>query len=197
MTDTGDPIHQVDDAGVSPAPQAGEMPEASVYKPLPKWDDLDSCNVSASFGMPGGLSISQMKSILNPGAQPKKRTFASGVFPLLVYPELPKHIGQQRRSLDSLPQFGEMAQGSAYVHSEDQSLMHTMQYQTINSDWMGRDDNAASEVEQVPSMPPAGSNQEKSGQRPSMRHKSLPEVLVEEPDQESSDEEEDGWSMLT
>ncbi|KAG6867351.1 hypothetical protein C0995_005116, partial [Termitomyces sp. Mi166 len=75
---------------------------------------------------------------------------------------------------------------------EDQSLMHTMQYQTINPDWMGRDDNAASEVEQVPSTSPAGSNQEKSGQRPLMRHKSLPEVLVEEPDQESSDEEEDG-----
>ncbi|KAG6880571.1 hypothetical protein C0995_005896, partial [Termitomyces sp. Mi166 len=97
-----------------------------------------------------------------------------------------------------------MAQGSVYVHStpfrppqtvppqtevvgEDQSLMHMMQYQMINPDWMGRDDNAASEVEQAPSVPPARSNQEKGGQRPSMRHKSLPEVLVEEPDQESSD----------
>ncbi|KAG6870760.1 hypothetical protein C0995_010902, partial [Termitomyces sp. Mi166 len=214
MAGTGNPIHQVDDAGVSPAPQAGEMPEVSVYKPLPKRDDLDPCNVSASFGMPGGLSISQMKPILNPGAQPEERTFASGVLPLLVYLELPKHIGQQRRSLDSLPQFGEMAQGSAYVHSmpfrppqtvplqkevegKDQSLMHTMQYQMINPNWMGRDDNAASEVEQVPSAPPAGSNQEKNGQKPPMRHKSLPGVLVEEPDQESSDKEEDGWSRST
>ncbi|KAG6886459.1 hypothetical protein C0995_007624 [Termitomyces sp. Mi166 len=83
------------------------------------------------------------------------------------------------------------------VVGKDQSLMHMMQYQTINPNWMGRDDNAASEVEQVPSVPLAGSNQEESGQRPLMRHKSLPEVLVEEPDQESSDEEEDGWSMLT
>ncbi|KAG6867780.1 hypothetical protein C0995_004574, partial [Termitomyces sp. Mi166 len=102
-----------------------------------------------------------------------------------------------------------MAQGSAYVHStpfrplqtappqtevvgKDQSLMHTMQYQTINPNWTGRNDNAASEVEQAPSMPPAGSNQEKNGQKPPIRHKSLPGVLVEEPDQESSDEEEDG-----
>ncbi|KAG6896713.1 hypothetical protein C0995_011120 [Termitomyces sp. Mi166 len=111
MTDTGNPIHQADNAGVSPAPQAGETPEASVYKPLPKRDDLDPCNVSASFGMPGGLSMSQMKSILNPGAQPEERMFASGALPLLVYPELPECIGQQQRSLDSLPQFGKMAQG--------------------------------------------------------------------------------------
>ncbi|KAG6899270.1 hypothetical protein C0995_006445 [Termitomyces sp. Mi166 len=83
------------------------------------------------------------------------------------------------------------------VVGKDQSLMHMMQYQMINPDWIGRDDNAASEVEQAPSVPPAGSNQEESGQRPPMRHKSLPEVLVEEPDQESSDEKEDGWSMLT
>ncbi|KAG6859191.1 hypothetical protein C0995_010809 [Termitomyces sp. Mi166 len=95
MADTGDPIHQVDDAGALPAPQAGETPEASVYKPLPKQDDSDPHNVSASFEMPGGLSVSQMKSILNPGAQPEEKTFASGALPLLLYPELPEHIGQQ------------------------------------------------------------------------------------------------------
>ncbi|KAG6898220.1 hypothetical protein C0995_009918 [Termitomyces sp. Mi166 len=82
------------------------------------------------------------------------------------------------------------------VVGEDQSLMHTMQYQMINPDWMERDDNAASEVEQAPSTP-AGSNQEKNGQKPPMRHKSLPGVLVEEPDQESSDKEEDGRSRST
>ncbi|KAG6859045.1 hypothetical protein C0995_012013 [Termitomyces sp. Mi166 len=172
MAGMGDPIHQADDAGASPVPQAGEMPEASVYKPPPKWDDSDPCNVSASFGMPGGLSVSWMKSILNPGAQPEERTFASGALPSLLYLELPEHIGQQQRSLDSLPQFGEMVQG-------------------------GRDDNNAREVEQVPSAPPAGSNQKKNGQKPPMRHKSLPGVLVEEPDQESSDKEEDGQSRLT
>ncbi|KAG6900481.1 hypothetical protein C0995_003647, partial [Termitomyces sp. Mi166 len=95
MTGTGDPIHQVDDAGVSPAPRAEETPEASVYKLPPKQDDSDPCNVSASFGMPGGLSISQMKPILNSGAWPEERTFASGALPLLIYPELPKHIGQR------------------------------------------------------------------------------------------------------
>ncbi|KAG6857913.1 hypothetical protein C0995_004166 [Termitomyces sp. Mi166 len=140
-----------------------------------------------------------MKPILNPGARPEERMFALGALPSLVYPELPEHIGQRQRGLDSLPQVGEMAQGSAYTHStpfrppqtappqmevvgKDQLLMHTMQYQTINPDWTGRDDNAASEVEQVPSVPPAGSNQEKNGQKPPMRHKSLPGVLVEEPD---------------
>ncbi|KAG6894956.1 hypothetical protein C0995_013424 [Termitomyces sp. Mi166 len=108
MASTGNPIHQVDDASASPAPQAEEMPEASVYKPPPKQDDSDPRNVSASFGMPGGLS---------PGAQPEKRTFASGALPLLIYLELPKHIRKRRRSLDSLPQFREMAQGGVYAHS--------------------------------------------------------------------------------
>ncbi|KAG6859494.1 hypothetical protein C0995_007925 [Termitomyces sp. Mi166 len=214
MAGTGDPIHQADDTGVSPALGAEEMSEVSVYKPPPKQDDSDPRNVSASFGMPGGLSISQMKPILNPGAWPEERTFASGVLPLLVYPELPEHIGQQRRSLNSLFQVGTMAQGSTYMHSmpfrppqtapprmevvgKDQSLMHTTQYQMINPDWTGRDDNAASEVKQAPPVPPAGSNQEKNGQKPLMRHKSLPGVLVEEPDQESSDKEEDGWSRST
>ncbi|KAG6892527.1 hypothetical protein C0995_003310, partial [Termitomyces sp. Mi166 len=84
-----------DDAGVLPAPQAEEMPEASVYKPPPKWDDSDPHNVSASFEMPEELSVSWIKSILNPGTQPEERTFASGALPSLVYPELPEHIGQR------------------------------------------------------------------------------------------------------
>ncbi|KAG6886650.1 hypothetical protein C0995_006147 [Termitomyces sp. Mi166 len=199
MAGTGNPIHQVDDAGVSPAPQAGEMPEASVYKPPPKQDDLDPRNVSASFGMPGGLSVSQMKSILNPGAQPEERmSVAIARLPgtTQAYWTAVKEFGQ------SSPVWGNgtgwhTAPPQMEVVGEDQSLMHTMQYQTINPDWTGRDDNTASEVEQVPSAPPAGSNQEESGQRPLMRHKSLPEVLVEEPDQESSNEEEDGWLMST
>ncbi|KAG6883168.1 hypothetical protein C0995_012807, partial [Termitomyces sp. Mi166 len=78
------------------------------------------------------------------------------------------------------------------VVGKDQLLMHMTQYQTINPNWTGRDDNAANEVEQAPSVPPAGSNQEKNGQKPLMRHKSLPGVLVEEPDRESSNKEEDG-----
>ncbi|KAG6901611.1 hypothetical protein C0995_010020 [Termitomyces sp. Mi166 len=152
MASTGDSIHQADNAGASPVPQAGEMPEASVYKPLPKQDDSDPCNVSASFGMPGGLSVSWMKSILNPGTQPEERT------PPQTAPPQKEAAGK------------------------DQLLMHMMQFQTINPDWMGRDDNTASEVEQAPSTPSAGSNQEKNGQKPPMRHKSLPGVLVEEPD---------------
>ncbi|KAG6858264.1 hypothetical protein C0995_001301, partial [Termitomyces sp. Mi166 len=205
MAGMGNPIHQVDNAGVSPAPQAGEMPEASVYKPLPKRDDLDPCNVSASFEMPGGLSVSWMKSILNPGAWPEERTFASGALPSLVYPELPKRIGAVKEFGQSSPSWkngtGQRATlDSTSVNGGGRRGPVIDAYDvipTINPDWMGRDDNAASEVEQVPSAPPAGSNQEESGQRPSMRHKSLPEVLVEEPDQESSNEEEDGWSMST
>ncbi|KAG6870863.1 hypothetical protein C0995_010107 [Termitomyces sp. Mi166 len=144
--------------------------------------------------------MSWMKPILNPGAWPEERTFASGALPSLLYLELPERIGQQGRSLDSLPQFGEMAQGGVYAHSMPFRPPQTAPPQMevmINPDWMGRDDNTASEVEQVPIAPPAGSNQEKNGQKPLMRHKSLPGVLVEELDQESSNEEKDGQSRST
>ncbi|KAG6871045.1 hypothetical protein C0995_008847 [Termitomyces sp. Mi166 len=76
------------------------------------------------------------------------------------------------------------------VVGEYQSLMHTTQYQASNSEWLRRGNIAPSEVEQVLYAPPEGSSKEKSGQQPLIGHKSLTDVLVEEPARESSDEEE-------
>ncbi|KAG6868833.1 hypothetical protein C0995_004056, partial [Termitomyces sp. Mi166 len=51
MAGTGNSTPQASDAGVIPVPQAGEMPEASVYRPPHKWEESDIQNVSASVGM--------------------------------------------------------------------------------------------------------------------------------------------------
>ncbi|KAG6869438.1 hypothetical protein C0995_003076, partial [Termitomyces sp. Mi166 len=46
MAGTGNSTPQAGDAGVIPVPQAGETPEASVYRPLHKREESDIQNVS-------------------------------------------------------------------------------------------------------------------------------------------------------
>ncbi|KAG6881916.1 hypothetical protein C0995_016671 [Termitomyces sp. Mi166 len=76
MAGTGNSTPQAGDAGVIPVPQAGEMPEASVYRPPHKREESDIQNVSASVGM----------------------------LPSLVYPDPSNFIEQQQSSVESLPQ---------------------------------------------------------------------------------------------
>ncbi|KAG6859927.1 hypothetical protein C0995_001833 [Termitomyces sp. Mi166 len=76
MAGTGNSTPQVGDAGVIPVPQAGETPEASVYRPLHKREESDTQNVSASVG----------------------------ILPSLVYLDPSDFIGQQWSSVESLPQ---------------------------------------------------------------------------------------------
>ncbi|KAG6882050.1 hypothetical protein C0995_016092, partial [Termitomyces sp. Mi166 len=52
-------------------------------------------------------------------------------------------------------------------------------------------------MEQAHYAPQVGSSQEMSGQQPQIGHKSLAIGLVDQPAQESSDEEEDDWSKST
>ncbi|KAG6880708.1 hypothetical protein C0995_004814, partial [Termitomyces sp. Mi166 len=76
MAGTENSTPQAGDAGVIPVPQAGEMPEASVYRPLHKREESDIQNVSASVG----------------------------ILPSLVYPDPSDFIRQRRSSVESLPQ---------------------------------------------------------------------------------------------
>ncbi|KAG6857977.1 hypothetical protein C0995_003618, partial [Termitomyces sp. Mi166 len=182
MAGTGNSTPQAGDAGVIPVPQAGEMPEASVYRPLHKQDDSDIQNVSASVGM----------------------------LPSLIYPDPSEFIRQQWSSVDIVPQ----QQGGAYVHSTPlrptqamppcmervrnyQSAMHPTQYQASIPDWSGKGNIAASEVEQAQYVPQAGSSKGMSGQQPLIGHGSLASGQVEQPVQESSDEEENDRSKST
>ncbi|KAG6880519.1 hypothetical protein C0995_006311, partial [Termitomyces sp. Mi166 len=76
MAGTGNSTPQAGDAGVIPVPQAGETPEASVYRPPHKQEESDIQNVSASVG----------------------------ILPSLVYPDPSNFIGQRWSSVESLPQ---------------------------------------------------------------------------------------------
>ncbi|KAG6892228.1 hypothetical protein C0995_004791, partial [Termitomyces sp. Mi166 len=76
MAGTGNSTPQAGDTGVIPVPQAGEMPEVSVYRPLHMWEESDTQNVSASVG----------------------------ILPSLVYPDPSDFIGQRWSNVESLPQ---------------------------------------------------------------------------------------------
>ncbi|KAG6872739.1 hypothetical protein C0995_007061, partial [Termitomyces sp. Mi166 len=78
-----------------------------------------------------------------------------------------------------------------------QSVTHPMQYQASTPKWSGKGNIAASEMEQAWYAPQVGSSQEMSGQQPQIGHKSLAIGLVDQPAQESSNEEEDDRSKLT
>ncbi|KAG6898294.1 hypothetical protein C0995_009851 [Termitomyces sp. Mi166 len=147
MAGTGNSTPQAGDAGVIPVPQAGETPEASVYRPLQQAEESDIQNVSASVGM----------------------------LPSLIYSDPSDFIRQRQSSVESLPQ----QQGG------------------ITPEWLGKGNIAASEMEQAWYVPQVGSSQEMSGQQPQIGHKSLAIGLVDQPAQESSDEEEDDRSKLT
>ncbi|KAG6885548.1 hypothetical protein C0995_009241 [Termitomyces sp. Mi166 len=75
--------------------------------------------------------------------------------------------------------------------------MHPTQYQASTPEWSGKGNIATSEMEQAWYAPQVGSSQEMSGQQPQIGHKSLASGLVDQPAQESSDEEENNRSKLT
>ncbi|KAG6893801.1 hypothetical protein C0992_008593 [Termitomyces sp. T32_za158] len=100
-----------------------ETPSASKYQPPPKQDDRMTCNKSESFGMPGGLSVSRMKAILNPGSKPGEKSFASGSLlpatniPSLIYPTLPEDTTLTSGALGEPIQYADTTQGSVLAHS--------------------------------------------------------------------------------
>ncbi|KAG6884798.1 hypothetical protein C0995_009919 [Termitomyces sp. Mi166 len=97
MAGTGNSTPQMGDAGVIPVPQAGETPEASVYRPLHKQEKSDTQNVSASVG----------------------------ILPSLVYPDPSDFIGQRWSSVESLPQQqGVVTKESTQKHLQLYVLKH-------------------------------------------------------------------------
>ncbi|KAG6876701.1 hypothetical protein C0992_012088 [Termitomyces sp. T32_za158] len=100
-----------------------ETLSASKYQPPLKRDDRLTRNMSESFGMPGRLSVSRMKAILNPGSKLGDKSFASGSslpatnVSSLTYPTLPKDNTFTSGALGKPVQYADTAQGSARVHS--------------------------------------------------------------------------------
>ncbi|KAG6858870.1 hypothetical protein C0995_013311 [Termitomyces sp. Mi166 len=131
MAGTGNSTPQAGDAGVIPVPQAGEMPEASVYRPPHKWEESDIQNVSASVG----------------------------ILPSLVYPDPSDLIGQRQSSVESLPQHQGSAYATP-LRTEKvgdyKSAVYPTQYQASIPEWLGRGNVTASEVLQAQYVPQEG-----------------------------------------
>ncbi|KAG6893151.1 hypothetical protein C0993_001904, partial [Termitomyces sp. T159_Od127] len=195
---------------------ATETPSALKYQPLPKWDDRITCDISKSFGMPGGLSVSWMKSILNPGSRPGDISFASGsLIPAtnlasLVYPNLPKNTTSSLGAMGGSVRYADMTQGSALAHStpfwtmqpkqgakqaqEALSEQTTMQPGVSPSTVTGQTEQLQ---EEAPAAPPMKEKLRRSGKEPQVRLKSPGKVLDLASELDSSDKEEDGRSLLT
>ncbi|KAG6855452.1 hypothetical protein C0995_006168, partial [Termitomyces sp. Mi166 len=161
MAGTGNSTPQAGDAGVIPIPQAGETPEASVYRPPHKREESDIQNVSVSVG----------------------------ILPSLVYPDPSDLIRQRQSSVESLPQHQGGAyvhstllrpSQATPLHTEKvgdyKSAVYLTQYQASIPKWLGRGNVTASEVPQARYAPQEG--------------KSLATGLEDQPAQEFSDEEE-------
>ncbi|KAG6887582.1 hypothetical protein C0992_011683 [Termitomyces sp. T32_za158] len=193
-----------------------EMLLASKYQPLPKQDDRVARNMSKSFGMPGRLSISWMKAILNPGPRPGDKSFASGSslpamnIPSLIYLTLPKNTMFSSGALGKPIQYVDITQGSALVHSTplrtaqpehgaklgpDSLSDQTTQYQGVSPATVTR----LTELDKgkAPLAPSVVEEQVDSGREPLMGHKGLREVWGLEPELDSSNEEEDTRLLST
>ncbi|KAG6872759.1 hypothetical protein C0992_009359, partial [Termitomyces sp. T32_za158] len=193
-----------------------ETLSASKYQPPPKRDDRLTHNMSKSFGMPGRLSMSWMKAILNPGAKPGDKSFASGLslpatnLPSLIYLTLPEDTTFTSGALGKPVRYADTTQGSAIVHSTPfrtaqpehgakpgpELLSHrTTQYQRdspVSGAGHGNLDKG-----KAPAAPSVVDEQVESGREPPSGYKGPREVRGQEPELDSSDEEEDTRSLST
>ncbi|KAG6874430.1 hypothetical protein C0993_000599, partial [Termitomyces sp. T159_Od127] len=195
---------------------ATETPSASKYQPPPKQDDRITRNISKSFGMPGGLSVSRMELILNPGSRPGDISFASGLsipatnLASLVYPNLPENTTCSSGAMGGSVRYADTTQSSVLAHStpfrtmqpkqgakqaqEALSEQTTMQPGVSPSTVTGQTEQLR---EEAPAAPPMKEKLRRSGKEPQVRLKSPGKVLDLASELDSSDEEEDGRSLST
>ncbi|KAG6870274.1 hypothetical protein C0992_000537, partial [Termitomyces sp. T32_za158] len=193
-----------------------ETLSASKYQPLPKRDDRLTRDMSESFGMPGGLSVSRMKAILNPGSKPGDKSFASGSslpatnLPSLIYPTLPEDTTFTSGALGEPVRYADMTQGSALAHSTPfrtalpkhgakpgPELLsdRTTRYQGESPASGAGHGNL--DKGKAPAAPSVVDDQVESGREPPSGHKGPRKVRGQEPELDSSDEEEDTRLLST
>ncbi|KAG6882305.1 hypothetical protein C0992_012138, partial [Termitomyces sp. T32_za158] len=167
--------------------------------------------MSESFGMPGGLSISRMKSILNPGSRPGDKSFASGSslpatnLASLIYPTLPKNTMFSSGAMGGPVQYADTTQGSVLAHSTLFRMMQpeqgAKQVHEVSSEQTTRPQGVSPATvtgqteqlrDEVPAAPPMKEKLRRSGTEPQVGLKSSGKVLDLAPELDSSDEEEDG-----
>ncbi|KAG6893681.1 hypothetical protein C0992_009083 [Termitomyces sp. T32_za158] len=195
---------------------AMQTPSALKYQPPPKRDDRVTRDISKSFDMPGGLSVSWMKLILNPGSRPGDKSFASGsLLPatnvaLLIYPNLPENTTFSSEAMGGPVRYVDTTQGSTLVHSTPFRMMQpeqgAQQVQEASSEQTTRPQGASparvtGQMEQLqeeaPAVPPMKEKLRRSGKEPQVGFKSPGKVLDLASELDSSDEEEDGRSLST
>ncbi|KAG6886436.1 hypothetical protein C0992_003962 [Termitomyces sp. T32_za158] len=197
-------------------PPGLSKPSASKYQPPPKWDDRVTRDISESFGMPGGLSVSWMKLILNPGSRPGDKSFASGSsLPVtnlasLIYPNLPENTTFSSGAMGGPVQYADTTQGSVLAHSTPLRTMQpkqgAKQVQEASSEQTTRPQGASLATvtrqteqlqEEAPAAPPMKEKLRRGGKEPQVGLKSPGKVLDLASELDSSDEEEDGRSLST
>ncbi|KAG6894701.1 hypothetical protein C0992_005037, partial [Termitomyces sp. T32_za158] len=193
-----------------------ETLSALKYQPSPKQDDRLTCNMSGNFGMPDGLSVSWMKAILNPGSKPGDKSFVSALslpamnVPSLIYLTLPEDTTFTSGALGEPVQYADTTQGSAFVHSmpfrtaqpehgakpgPESLSSKTTQYQGASPATVTR--HGKLDKGKAPAAPSVVDEQVDSGTEPLSAHKGPREVQGQEPELDSSDEEEDTRSLST
>ncbi|KAG6874770.1 hypothetical protein C0992_006618 [Termitomyces sp. T32_za158] len=193
-----------------------ETLSALKYQPLPNWDDRIAYDMSKSFGMPGGLSISWMKAISNPGSKPGDKSFASGsLLPArnihsLIYLTLPEDTMFTSGALGKPVQYANPTQGSTFAHSTPFRTVQpkhgaklgpellsdqTTQYQGASPATVTRHGNL--DKGKAPLAPSVVEERVDSGMKPPSGHKGPREVQGPEPELDSSDEEEDTRLLST
>ncbi|KAG6881106.1 hypothetical protein C0992_001805, partial [Termitomyces sp. T32_za158] len=157
-----------------------------------------------------------MKAILNPGAKPGDKSFASGSslpatnLPSLIYPTLPEDNTFTYGALGEPVCDADTTQGSALAHS---TLFRTAQPEhgakpgpELSSNQTTRYHGASPvtiagqgnlDKGKAPAAPSVVDERVDSGKEPPSGHKGPREVQGQEPELDSSDEEEDTRSLST
>ncbi|KAG6895574.1 hypothetical protein C0992_000557 [Termitomyces sp. T32_za158] len=193
-----------------------EMLSASIYQPSPKWDDRVAHNMSDSFGMLGGLSVSQMKAVLNLGPRTGDKSFASELslsvtnIASLIYPTLPENTMFSSGAMGKPVQYADTTQGSIFAHSTPFRTAQPKQGAKPGQDLLSDQTtwhqgvslatvSGLTELDKgkVPLVPPVIEKWVDSGKEPPVRHKGPKKGQDLESGLDSSDEEEAMRLLLT
>ncbi|KAG6874592.1 hypothetical protein C0992_007385 [Termitomyces sp. T32_za158] len=171
--------------------------------------------MSESFGLPGGLSVSWMKSILNPGPRAGDKSFAlrsslpATNLALLIYLNLPENTTFSLGAVGGPVQYVDTTQGSTLAHSTPFRTMQpeqgAKQVHEASSEQMTRPQGASpatvtGQMEQLREEAPAAplmKEKLRRGKEPQVGLKSPRKVLDLASELDSSDEEEEGRLLLT
>ncbi|KAG6897932.1 hypothetical protein C0995_010033 [Termitomyces sp. Mi166 len=114
MAGTGNSTPQAGDAGVIPVPQAGETPEASVYRPPHNWEESDTQNVTQQGGTYAHSTPLRPIQVMSPHTE-RVGDYQSVMQPTQYQASIPKWAGRGNVAASEVLQ-------ARYVPQEGKSL---------------------------------------------------------------------------